>query len=346
MGQKDRSEKYLENYNDVFADLFNVLLFKKKWIREEKLRSLDTESLYKAADDSLGLQRRDILKEYGSGRFLVASLGIENQSTIDSDMPVRVMGYDYAAYRDQINKSKKRVPVITIILNFSRTEWKTPLSLKDMFHLSEDLDPFVQDYKIHVFNIAFLPKEVRNQFTSDFKIVADYFAERDNPDYQPDTQAIKHVEGVLEMFRVFTDDMRYDMIKSDVIEKRRKGGEVSMCTFVDRMVNLGIEQGEKRGMERGIERGMERGIERGMERGMKRGMKRGMAQGIARGEMRVLVHLTAKKWYRNQSVSEIAESLEEEETKVERIVKLLEEYGSDNTEEVVTKALEDQLLTK
>ncbi|MCI5730000.1 MAG: Rpn family recombination-promoting nuclease/putative transposase [Eubacterium sp.] len=168
------------------------------------------------------MQRRDILKEYGSGRFLVASLGIENQSTIDSDMPVRVMGYDYAAYRDQINKSKKRVPVITIILNFSRTEWKTPLSLKDMFHLSEDLDPFVQDYKIHVFNIAFLPKEVRNQFTSDFKIVADYFAKRDNPDYQPDTQAIKHVEGVLEMFRVFTDDMRYDMIKSDVIEKKNK----------------------------------------------------------------------------------------------------------------------------
>ena len=320
MGQKDRSEKYLENYNDVFADLFNVLLFKKKWIREEKLRSLDIESLYKAADGSLGLQRRDILKEYGSGRFLVASLGIENQSTIDSDMPVRVMGYDYAAYRNQIDKSKKRVPVITIILNFSRTEWKTPLSLKDMFHLSEDLDPFVQDYKIHVFNIAFLPKEVRNQFTSDFKIVADYFAERDNPDYQPDTQAIEHVEGVLEMLRVFTDDMRYDMIKSDVIEKRRKGGEVTMCTFVDRMVNLGIEQGEKRGMECV------------------------MAQGTARGKMEVLVHQITKKWNRNQSVPEIAEALEEEEVRVERIVELLEEYGSENMKKVVTKALKDNLI--
>ena len=328
MGQKDRAEKYLENYNDVFADLFNALLFKKKWIREEKLRSLDTESLYKAADGSLGLQRRDILKEYGSGRFLVASLGIENQSTIDPDMPVRVMGYDYAAYRNQIEKSEKRGPVITIILNFSRTEWKTPLSLKDMFHLSEDLDPFVQDYKIHVFNIAFLPKEVRNQFTSDFKIVADYFAERDNPDYQPDTQAIKHVEAVLEMFRVFTDDMRYDMIKSDVIEKRRKGGEVTMCTFVDRMVNLGIEQG----------------IEKGIVQGEKRGMERGLVQGTARGKMEVLVHLTAKKWNRNQSVPEIADALEEEEIRVERIVKLLEEYGSENTEEVVTKALEDNLI--
>ena len=241
MGQKDRAEKYLENYNDVFADLFNVLLFQKKW-----------------------------------------------------------------------------VPVITIILNFSRTEWKTPLSLKDMFHLSEDLDPFVQDYKIHVFNIAFLPKEVRNRFTSDFKIVADYFAERDNPDYQPDTQAIKHVEAVLEMFRVFTDDMRYDMIKSDVIEKRRKGGEVTMCTFVDRMVNLGIEQGEKRVM----------------------------VQGTVRGKMEFFVYLIAQKWNKNQGVPEIAEALEEEETKVEQIVELLGEYGSDNTDEVVTKALEDQLLTK
>ena len=301
-----------------------LILRRKTPQREEKLRSLNTESLYKAADGSLGLQRRDILKEYGSGRFLVASLGIENQSTIDPDMPVRVMGYDYAAYRNQIDKSKKRVPVITIILNFSRTEWKTPLSLKDMFHLSEDLDPFVQDYKIHVFNIAFLPKEVRNQFTSDFKIVADYFAERDNPDYQPDTQAIKHVEAVLEMFRVFTDDMRYDMIKSDVIEKRRKGGEVTMCTFVDRMVNLGIEQG----------------IEQGIVQGEKRGMERGLVQGTARGKMEVLVHLTAKKWNRNQSVPEIAEALEEEETKVELIVELLEEYGSDNTDEVVTKALD------
>ena len=37
---------------------------------------------------------------------------------------------------------------------------------------------------------------------------------------------------------------------------------------------------------------------------------------------------------------EIAEALEEEEVRVERIVELLEEYGSDNTDEVVTKALD------
>ena len=83
-----------------------------------------------------------------------------------------------------------------------------------------------------------------------------------------------------------------------------------------------------------------------LRRGQVEGMERGMAQGAARGKMQTLVHLIAKKWNKNQSVPEIAEALEEDEVRVERIVELLEQYGSDNTEEVVTKALEDQLLTK
>ena len=252
MGEKDKTEKYLENYNDVFADIFNVLLFKKKWIRKNKLRSIDKESIYKAASGDLKLQERDILKEYGTSRYLLTSLGIENQSTIDTDMPIRVMGYDYTAYRDQIEKSEKRVPVVTIVLNFSKTEWKTPLALKDILTIPKELEPYVQDYKIHVFNIAHLPKEVRNQFTSDFKIVADFFAEKDNPDYQPSKEEIKHVEAVLEFFRVFTDDMRYDKIKRDVINKRRKGGKVTMCTLLDRYEQRGIQQGMQQGIQHGI----------------------------------------------------------------------------------------------
>ena len=87
-------------------------------------------------------------------------------------------------------------------------------------------------------------------------------------------------------------------------------------------------------------------LRRGQREGMAQGMARGMAQGAIRGKIQTLVHQISKKWNKNQSVPEIAEALEEEEVRVERIVKLLEEYGSDNTEEVVTKALEDQLLTK
>lgn len=243
MGQKDRTEKYLESYNDVFADIFNVLLFKKKIIKPDRLRALSVETVYKAANGYLGMQERDIIKEYRGSRFLVAALGIENQSTIDKDMPIRVMGYDYTAYQEQIKNSDKRVPVITIVLNFSKTKWTSPLSLKDILHMPEELAGYVQDYKIHVFNIAHLPREVRNQFTSDFKVVADYFSEKGNPDYQPGNEEIHHVEAVLSLLRVFTNDDRYDSIIRDVKNNKLQKERITMCTFVDRMVDLGVERG-------------------------------------------------------------------------------------------------------
>lgn len=72
--------------------------------------------------------------------------------------------------------------------------------------------------------------------------------------------------------------------------------------------------------------------------------EQGLEQGATRGRMQVLVHLIAKKRNKNQSVPEIAEALEEEEALVKRIVELLEESGGENTEEVVTKALESKLV--
>lgn len=253
MGEKDKSQKYLEDYNDVFADIFNVLLFKKRWIKEEKLRTTDKESVYKAMNGQLRTQQRDVLKEYEDNRFMVAVLGIENQSTIDKDMPIRVMGYDYAAYRNQIGQSGKRTPVITIVLNFSDTEWTSPLALKDILDIPKIMEPYVQDYKIHVFNIAYLPKEVRNQFTSDFKIVADYFAERRNGQYQPGKKEIKHVEAVLELLRVFACDERYEKIESDILKEEQKGGKINMCIVLDQAEARGIEKGMAKGIEKGMQ---------------------------------------------------------------------------------------------
>ena len=89
------------------------------------------------------------------------------------------MGYDYAVYRVQIDRGEERkYPAITIVLNFSDTEWKSPNALFDILDVSPELRPYVNDYKIFVFNIAFLPEKIRKAFKSDFKIVADFFAEK------------------------------------------------------------------------------------------------------------------------------------------------------------------------
>ena len=64
MGQKDLREKVLEDYEDVFSDIFNGLLFEDKVIKQQFLKASSTESAYKAEDGAYREQRRDVLKEY------------------------------------------------------------------------------------------------------------------------------------------------------------------------------------------------------------------------------------------------------------------------------------------
>lgn len=48
MGQKDLRGKLLEDYEDVFSDIFNVLVFKDNVIKQQYLKASATESVYKS----------------------------------------------------------------------------------------------------------------------------------------------------------------------------------------------------------------------------------------------------------------------------------------------------------
>ena len=97
-----------------------------------------------------------------------------------------------------------------------------------------------------------MPEKVRKEFKSDFKIVADFFAEkrlgRYNPKEHP--EAICHVEAVLNLLRVFTNDKTYVKIEKTVAERVKAGEVITMCTFAEEMTNKGIEIGEARGIAR------------------------------------------------------------------------------------------------
>ena len=148
MADKDLAEKYLESFSDVFADIYNVLLFRKEILLEEGLEEGPTESIYKVEENNLRNQFRDTVKLYKNGLYKVASFGIENESRIDKNMPIRIMGYDYAVYRVQIDREEERkYPAITIVLNFSDTEWKSPNALFDIL----DNIPSVKNYIIEVY---------------------------------------------------------------------------------------------------------------------------------------------------------------------------------------------------
>ncbi len=244
MGQKDIVEKVLEDYPDVFADIINVLLFQgKQIVKEEELWQTRTKSQYKADDSELHEQERDNLKLWVRGKKAVL-LGLENQTTIDYDMPLRIIGYDGASYREQLVNSsdRDRREVITIVLYFGDTPWRGHRSLQDRVSRMEGVAG--NDYRIHVFEIAFLTDEQVRMFRSDFGIIADYFVKKRRGEiYEGNQKPIRHVDAMLKFMAVFAKDQRFLKIKLD------KKEEVNMCVILDRVEERGRQDGIRIGRE-------------------------------------------------------------------------------------------------
>ena len=248
MAEKDITEKNLEALNDVFADIVNVLLFKgEQVINEKDLEADTTKSMFKA-DGKIHEQERDVSKFWKNGEIRISILGIENQTAQDSDMPLRVISYDGASYKQQLldKKQKKRYPVATLVLYFGTEEkWSKAKHLYDCFEVPEKLKPFVNDYKINVFNIAFLSPKTISMFKSDFKIIAEYFrAKRLNQKYKGSKEKLKHANETLKMFSALTGDDSFEKVYNE--DNFKKGG-ITMCDVVERIRNDGITEGRIEG---------------------------------------------------------------------------------------------------
>lgn len=252
MAEKDITEKNLETLNDVFADIVNVLLFKgEQVINEKDLETDTTKSMFKA-DGKIHEQERDVSKFWRNGEIRISILGIENQTAQDSDMPLRVISYDGASYKQQLldKNQKKRYPVATLVLYFGTDEkWSKAKHLYDCFEIPEKLKPFVNDYKINVFNIAFLSPKTISMFKSDFKIIAEYFrTKRLNQKYKGSQEKLKHANETLKMFSALTGDNSFEKVYNE--DNFKKGG-ITMCDVVERIRNDGITEGINKGILEG-----------------------------------------------------------------------------------------------
>lgn len=162
MGQKDISEKILVDYNDVFADIMNVCVYNgEEVVKPDDLENALVHAQYKAEDGMLHEEERDVAKYWKKENVAITMYGIENQIKIDKNMPFRMIGYDGASYRGQLlDKRKSVVPVASFVLYFgTNRRWSKHKSLKECVKIPKDLDDYVNDYKIHVIEVAWLSDE-------------------------------------------------------------------------------------------------------------------------------------------------------------------------------------------
>ena len=256
MGKEDKTEKMFVGCADVFAELINVLVYKgEKVLQEADLLPGPTESVYPKAvgqrKQVLQQQFRDFsMYEMIDGKAH-ALYNVENQSRIDRQMALRCAGYDGIEYRRQHKRGKRKqgiYPVISLVLNWGIKPWKSPTSVKDLldYPVHKEAEEYINNNKMHVFDMRFLSKEVYDKFYGDMRVVLDYLMYPDS--IRKNMQVLKNPEEVLRMIATLSGDIRY----LDKIVWVKQGGKNKMCEVLDRAINEGRNEGRCEGRCEGL----------------------------------------------------------------------------------------------
>ena len=256
MAEKDITEKLLTDIDEVFADIYNSLCFKgDNIIKPDDLSSASVTTAFISNDVTRGLIS-DVSKIYKNSNLTLALLNIENQSTEDSDMPFRIIGYEGAKYNSQlISGSNARYVVATLVLNFNtKKRWSTPKSIKESLKNKYpiELDEYINDYKVNVIDVAFMDKEDIEKLNSDFKAVAKYYyLKRNNiEDFEELGECnLKYPVQTFATMKALTGDSRFETAYNDYVETHKDDKGVTMEKILDTIEARGEARGEAKGKE-------------------------------------------------------------------------------------------------
>ena len=267
MGEQDKTEKLFVACADVFVELINGLLYQgKEILTEEVMLPAPTESIYEGSDGEQTSQFRDCSMYVVPDGKVQALYNIENQSSVDSRMPLRCAGYDGAAYRRQYKSGdgQKIYPVISMVLNWGEKPWSSATSVRELiaYPVLEDAEEYLDHNKMHVFDMRFLKKEVRERFEGDVRVVLDYLSDRES--LKTRNQKLRNPEEVLRMLYALSGDKRY----LENIQFMEDGEEKSMCDLLDEAEMRGIQKGIQQGIQKGMQQGMQKGIRKEMQNGI------------------------------------------------------------------------------
>ncbi len=272
---KDITEKRLERYPDVAADIIDGIMYDGNLVVvAEDLVRLPANVFLNDNRQNVYERERDILFLNKKDGCRYAFYGIENQTEADNTMPLRIMEYDGAVYREQvkeyqnennknrhsayvrtIHKEQKLIPVVTIILYYGK-EWDGPRSIKDMFNLEgrEKLLPYLSDYKINVIELG-KKTGLHKKFRSDFRYVVQYMEARGNrvalnDFFMQSSKDMRHKEECIDVLRsIMTEHQTEKLEEMFVKEELTERKDEENMTIVQQIYHRGELQGENKATE-------------------------------------------------------------------------------------------------
>lgn len=249
--RNDVITKNFEAFPDVSADIINAWMNQGEYrVRKEDIFPAPTETVYQGAD-AMRSQLEDVSKyEMLDGKVNVQYL-FANQTSVDHGMLLRKAGYIGAAYREQYDgKVQGTFPVMELVMYWGKKRWKSSRDMKQLFQelkLSQKVWEHIDNLKLDVWEMRYLPQEIRERFTSDMRIVVDYLAEGIGYHSQ---QKVVHKEALIKLLRVLFGDENVDDT-AQVLEDMniKEEDDITMCELFDQYTRKGINQGISQGIK-------------------------------------------------------------------------------------------------
>ena len=275
MGQMDLYQSDFYEDKSRFADVFNGVLFGGREImKPEELENEDSVMV--------GLKKKRNLKKVICDKIrrwrdrYVSILVLENQSYVDYRMVLRVMESEVIGYEKQrkekyqeqrrgdvkfnsheylsgMKKGQKLIPIITLVLYMGKDKlWDGPRSLHDMLELEEEIKPFVNDFKVNLFD--YHEYKDFSMFKTENRLLFEMLAnardkkkmlsvlKQHNHSGKVDEVSAKAILGIL--------NVKMDLTK--ILRKDEKGREVyDMCQAFEDYKEEGRREGRREGRKEG-----------------------------------------------------------------------------------------------
>jgi len=309
MGRADIECRKFMSDKAHFADAVNYYVFDgRQAVQPNALSPLDTAEAvvpYSNGARSPVLKYRDTVKLWNAmtdDRAVYVILGAENQTKVHYAMPVRSGLYDFLNYADQVSeagksyrkksqkengsaikltdgeylsgfrKDDKLIPVITLVVFFSNTEWDGPMTIHEMLNTQDrQILDLVQDYKIHLVSPVNIPDEDFIKFRTDLGPVLQFIK------YSDDKNKLDEAKNNIDRFKGM-DPESVELINavtgSDLKIAINEEGKVDVCMAIDEMRKESRIEGK---------------IE-----GRREGKIEGRREGKIEGSLETLVHLVRK----------------------------------------------------
>ncbi|AUG57302.1 Rpn family recombination-promoting nuclease/putative transposase [Acetivibrio saccincola] len=301
--EHDLGYKHLLTHKKTFIQLL------RSFVKEDWVKEID-ESQVMLINKSYVLQdfkekESDIVYRLKiKDRNVIFYCLLELQSSVDYQMPLRLLFYMIEIWRDILKNTEHheaerkgfKLPcIVPIVLYNGVNNWTVCRSFREMLDGSEIFSNHVLDFNYILFDVNRYEEEellglanlISGVFLLDQKIDSEQLKDR----------LVKMIEilGDLseEEFGLFkgwlkwilkpriSEELRFKI--DDILEKSRP-------TEVENMVyNLAntIDEMTQKAMEKGIEEGIQKGIQKGIEEGIQKGIEEGLQKGIKEGVLKV-----------------------------------------------------------